>query len=87
MSILKKIYFKWRAFKMRSRAKSEAHKKLFSSPLAYTRAMNEIDCLINGHQWSSEFNPKTELNKRFKDKVYCKHCGVRYHQHTYKEVD
>lgn len=74
MSILKKIYFKWRAFKMRSRAKSEAH-------------MNEIDCLINGHQWSSEFNPKTELNKRFKDRVYCKHCGVRYHQHTYKEVD
>ena len=60
MSILKKIYFKWRAFKMRSRAKSEAHKKLFSSPLAYTRAMNEIDCLINGHQWSSEFNPKTD---------------------------
>ena len=49
--------------------------------------MKEIDCLINGHQWSSEFNPKTELNKRFKDRVYCKHCGVRYHQHTYKEVD
>lgn len=87
MSILKKIYFKWRAFKMHSQAKSEAHKKLFSSPLAYTRTMNEIDCLINGHQWSSEFNPKTELNKRFKDRVYCKHCGVRYHQHTYKEVD
>lgn len=79
MKLIKRIYFKWRAFKLRSQAKKKAQEKLFTSPLAYTKAMNEIDCVIDGHHWSSEFDPKTELNKRFKDRVYCKHCGVRYH--------
>lgn len=86
MSIIKKLYYKWRAYKVRSMAKQKVREKLFNSPLAYTRAMNEIDCMVNGHQWSSEFDPKTEINKNFKDRVYCKHCGVRWHQHAYKEI-
>lgn len=85
MSIIKKLYYKWRARKIRSRAKQKALDTLFNSPLAYSRATREIDCIVNGHQWSSEFDPKTEINKKFKDRVYCKHCGIYYHQHTYKE--
>lgn len=57
---------------------------MFTSPTQFIRANNEIDCIINGHKWDSEFDPKKEISKNVKDRTYCAHCGVYYHEHVYK---
>ena len=86
MGILSKLTRAMRIRKIRREARQKAYEALCLSPLKYSRAIAEIDCIIDGHKWSSEFDPKTEINKKFKDRVYCKHCGVRWHQHAYKEI-
>ena len=60
---------------------------MFRRGLGYRRGMKEIDCVINGDEWSSEFNGKREVKKGFKDRVYWKDCGVGYDEDSYKEVD
>lgn len=83
--IINRLYLAWRSYKLRKQAKNKLQEKLFNSPLQYVRAIREIDCLIDGHKWTSSFDPKTEISKKLKDRVYCKKCGVYYHEHTYKE--
>lgn len=47
------------------------------------KQLNEIDCIIHGHKWTSDFDPKKEISKPVTKRVYCKHCGVYYHEHVY----
>ena len=85
MGILSKLTRTMRIRKMRKEARQKAYEALCLSPLKYSRAIAEIDCIIDGHKWSSEFDPKKEIAKGTTKRVYCKHCGVYYHTHTYKE--
>lgn len=84
-NFIKKLYYSWRSYKLRQEAKAKLKEKIFTSPLVYVRATREIDCAINGHKWSSEFDPKKNIDKKFKERIYCKHCGVYHHEHNYNE--
>lgn len=79
MGILSKLTRAMRIRKIRREARQKAYEALC------LRAIAEIDCIIDGHKWSSEFDPKKEIAKGTTKRVYCKHCGVYYHTHTYKE--
>lgn len=62
--------------------------KLFNSFKIRTKVLSnqktkEIDCIKNGHKWTSDFDPKKEISKPVTKRVYCKHCGVYYHEHVY----
>ena len=48
-----------------------------------TQKTKEMDCIVNGHKWTSNFDPKKEISKPITKRVYCKHCGVYYHEHVY----
>ena len=43
-------------------------------------------CFVLGHKWSSDFNPKKEMEKGIKSRVYCLRCGIRYHTHEFKDL-
>lgn len=82
---IKVLYYCWRARKLRRQARNKLYEQTFNSPLRYIRTINEIDCLIDGHKWSSSFSAKSEIKKPLKERVFCKHCGIRYHEHEYVE--
>lgn len=83
MNLINKIKHKMHLYKVRKEAQDELEEKLFSSPKTYEQKMNELYCLIHGHKWSSEFNPKNEITKPLADRVYCTRCGVYWHKHKY----
>lgn len=78
--------YAWRRHKMRKQAQLELSEKMFNDPNAYARAARDINCIINGHKWSSDFDPNKEISKPFTRRVYCKKCGQYYHTHEYHEV-
>lgn len=73
---IKKCKLKWYKYQVSTMYKDEkdAHKK------------NEVVCTLAGHNWGSNFNPKNVNNKTFKERVFCKRCGVMYHEHTYVKI-
>lgn len=84
MNIFERIKVAWNKRCMRQEAREEANIKWLAYPGRRSQIRKEIDCLIDGHQWSSTLNPKAEMKKDIKDRVYCKRCGIKYHQHEYK---
>lgn len=86
MNIIKSIYQKWRLRKLQDAAQQEALGNMFNSPKKYSQLKKEIDCLIYGHKWKSDFNPTSELNKPTRKRVYCEHCGVYYHENQYHNI-
>ena len=85
MSIIKRLYYKWRRYKMRKKAQNELSKQMFNDPIVYEHKAKEINCIIYGHKWSTDFDAKNELSKPTANRVYCKNCGVYYHRHIYHE--
>lgn len=85
MNFIKKLYYKWRQARMREVAREEALENMFSSPKKYNQVKKDIDCVIYGHKWASDFDPKKELSKPLNKRVYCKKCGIYYHKHEYHE--
>ena len=83
MSLIKRIYFKWRRYKMRREAQTELSEQMFNDPEVYKRKAQEINCIISGHKWSTDFDPVKELGKPLHKRAYCKRCGVYYHTHNY----
>ena len=83
MNLIKRIYYKWRRYKMRKEAQDELSEKLFTDPKVYEQKAKEINCIVDGHKWSSEFNPTKEINKPLNKRVYCENCGMYYHKHEY----
>lgn len=83
MNIIKNVFYKWRRYKMRKEAQTELAEKMFNDPEAYARAAKDINCIIDGHEWVSEFDPKAEMRKPLNKRVYCKKCGIYYHKHEY----
>lgn len=63
MGILSKLTRTMRIRKIRKEARQKAYEALCLSPLKYSRAIAEIDCIIDGHKWSSEFDPKRKQPK------------------------
>lgn len=86
MNIFKNIYHKWRLRKLQDAAQQEALGNIFYSPKKYSQIKKEIDCLIYGHKWKSEFDPKKKLELPLKNRVYCEHCGVYHHEHKYHNI-
>lgn len=62
MGILSKLT---RTMRIRKYAKKlgKVYEALCLSPLKYSRAIAEIDCIIDGHKQSSEFDPKRKQLK------------------------
>lgn len=83
MNLIKSIYYKWHSHQMRKAAQNELSEKMFEDPKAYEQAAKDINCIIDGHEWDSEFDPKAEIRKPLDKRVYCKKCGVYYHKHEY----
>ena len=86
MSLIKRIYFKWRRYKMRREAQTELSEQMFNDPEVYKRKAQEINCIISGHKWSTDFDPVKELGKLLHKRAYCKRCGVYYHTHNYNHT-
>ena len=86
MNLIKSIYYAWRRSKMKREALYGLSKKTFEDPKEYMKAIKAIHCIIYGHRWSSEFNPKEEITKPITKRVYCKDCGLYYNANAYKEV-
>lgn len=85
--LIKSLFYAWRRHKMRKEAQLELSEKMFNDPTAYAQAAKEINCIIDGHKWSSDFDPKKEIVKTFNKRVYCTKCGVYYHTHKYHKDD
>jgi len=78
-----RMYFKLHALHRRS--KELAFDSLVTSPNKFNQVSKEIDCLIKGHKWNHPFDPKGKMDKTFKERLYCTHCGVYFHEHKYKD--
>lgn len=88
MGLLSKFKYYLRARAIRRKARERAYEDLALSPGKYARAIREIDCIIGGHKWSTEFEPKKDMNSTgTSGRRYCKHCGVYYHTHKYKDLN
>lgn len=83
MNIIKSIYYAWRSYKCVRKLNQNLLKKMFNNPEVYARAAKDINCIIDGHEWVSEFDPKAEIRKPLNKRVYCKKCGIYYHKHEY----
>lgn len=83
MNLIKRVYYKWRASHLRKMAQEDALAVLFNDAKKYSHVLHEIDCLIFGHRWKTDFDPKKELSKPLNKRVYCKRCGIYYHKHEY----
>lgn len=86
MNLIKRIKVWLKKIKLKQEAKEKLGEVILT-PYGYIQKSNEIDCIVHGHQWTSDFNPKEELQKPIKNRVYCKHCGVYFHDHKYHEID
>lgn len=86
MGILSKISCWLRVREIRRQAREEAYLKLCCSPSHLKQVRKELDCLIYGHKWTSDFQPKGKIDKPQKDRTYCSRCGVYYHEHKYKKL-
>lgn len=82
--LIKKLITKFKVFRMRNAAKRKALDAYVTSPNKFIQASKEIDCICKGHLWDHDFDPKAEMSKPLKKRTYCKHCGVYYHEHSYK---
>lgn len=83
MRLIKSIYYAWRRHKMRKEAQLELSEAMFNDPKKYAQAAKDINCIIRGHKWVSEFDPNQEIRKPLNKRVYCKNCGTYYHKHEY----
>lgn len=86
MNVIKKIKIACKQYSLKQKAKNRLGDVILT-PYGYIQKLREIECIIYGHNWTSTFMPKEELQKPIKDRVYCKRCGVYYHDHKYHEID
>ena len=84
MDLIKRFKIALKRRKLKQQAMDKMGEEIYT-PFGYLKKCKEIDCTINGHQWISDFDPKSELDKPIEKRVYCKHCGVYYHEHKYHE--
>ena len=86
MNLIERIRAAFKRCKLRQQAKDKLGEVILT-PRGYLQKSRQIDCIIKGHIWSTDFNPKDELKKPLKDRVYCKHCGMYYHDFKFHEID
>ena len=86
MNIINSIKAAYKRHRLRQEAKDKLGEVILT-PYGYIQKSNEIDCIVHGHKWTSSFDPKSELQKPIKNRVYCKHCRVYYHEHKYHELN
>lgn len=81
---MKKLLIKFALFLIRMCEKNK------NTEISSGIADSEIECVANGHIWSSPFKLKSnvdsdkELDKPIKDRAYCKRCKKIYSQANYK---
>lgn len=85
MNILARIKQRWRTIKIRQQLRERVESELLT-PGGFMRASKELDCMIKGHLWTTDIDPKGDLSKETKRRTYCKHCGVYYHTHKYHKI-
>lgn len=84
MNIIKRIKLYLKRRKLRDEAEDKLGEVILT-PYGYEQKSKQIDCVIHGHRWTSTFDPNSEIKKPLKERVYCKHCGVYYHEPKYHE--
>jgi hypothetical protein len=53
------------------------------------RKIKECICIFAGHKWEivySQRYDKTGAEKTIAQRTYCSRCGVKYHEHKYKQI-